>query len=60
MMEIFLNQIFDETHSDLAPKKSYVIRMQMHKIKVRISIIRTVALQVGKINIHHQNGGGGC
>lgn len=55
-----MNQIFDETHSDLAPKKSYVIRMQMHKIKVRISIIRTVALQVGKINIHHQNGGGGC
>lgn len=53
-----MNQVFDETHSDLAPKTSYVVRMQMHKIKVRISVIRTVALQVPpKVNIHYQNGG---
>ena len=47
-MTFFSSQIFDETHSNLTSKKKmYVIRMEIHKLKVRMSIIRMAVLLMG-------------
>lgn len=49
-MTFFLSQIFDETHSNLTSNKQlYVIRMEIHKLKVRMSIIRMAVLLMGDI-----------
>lgn len=44
-----MRQIFNETHLDLTSKKLYVIRMDIYKLRVAISMIRMAVLLMGDI-----------